>query len=626
MMRVVWPLLLALALLWHPSNADYIDLAVLLHWDNVNSGNRHLVNEEAQISALEMMAGLVGDQLGTQVHLGRALTDLGETPQGIVSTLGLLHVPKLVPNVTESSRGKEENSNTVRKILAIDPVFDKLPLKILRDQNNILRLKEKISNEVLTESGKKRQTRDESWSDFASRKLNAFLGRETKPRLNVILVEEDVRFDVIREDDKGEGKKDHKQGQRKRVNIKTGQILTQGSSIPKTSEQRQSHKRFQPKFYARGSDMPQRFKTSDASSLWNLDRINQRSLPLDGNVGMPGLFFPLLQESWIYIIDTVMYLDHIELVGRAEEIWNGFPDEVGVCESHATFVAGVAAGTNVGVNKQAKVFSVRSLNCDGYGYTSDLIAGALAVKQHCTSNGGRAARGIVVNMSFGAPGDPDSPDAAPFATVLGEIYDQCDAVIVAAAGNLAGSTAMSIPAGYNLPSQGNVVAVGATTITDNLASFSNNGAGNTIEAPGVNVVSAGIESAYSYDLGSGTSFSAPEVAGVSSLHNSRRPAIWDQIFPFNRFSQNVINKMLADSVNAIKSIPNAQTTARLLQVNGNPIITTEVLSPVVPQAAPPSFRSTSDAQSGKIDVGMACWALLISISMTLLVLAINGYI
>src|SRR6185312_7449254 len=196
MMRVVWPLLLALALLWHPSNADYIDLAVLLHWDNVNSGNRHLVNEEAQISALEMMAGLVGDQLGTQVHLGRALTDLGETPQGIVSTLGLLHVPKLVPNVTESSRGKEENSNTVRKILAIDPVFDKLPLKILRDQNNILRLKEKISNEVLTESGKKRQTRDESWSDFASRKLNAFLGRETKPRLNVILVEEDVRFDV----------------------------------------------------------------------------------------------------------------------------------------------------------------------------------------------------------------------------------------------------------------------------------------------------------------------------------------------------------------------------------------------------------------------------------------------
>jgi subtilisin family serine protease len=196
---------------------------------------------------------------------------------------------------------------------------------------------------------------------------------------------------------------------------------------------------------------------------------------------------------------------------------------------------------------------------------------------------------------------------------------------VAAAGNLAGDTAMSIPAGYNLPSQGSVVAVGATTITDNLASFSNNGAGNTIEAPGVNIVSAGTDAPDSYNTGSGTSFGAPAVSGVTSLHNSRRPSIWDQIFPFDRFARNNINKLLSDSVNVIRSLPNSQTTARLLQVNGNPIITTEVLSPILPQASPPAFVSTSDAQSGKMDFGAAAFIVLISLALTFFVLAINDH-
>ncbi|WP_243089590.1 S8 family peptidase [Thermus neutrinimicus] len=120
----------------------------------------------------------------------------------------------------------------------------------------------------------------------------------------------------------------------------------------------------------------------------------------------------------------------------------------------------------------------------------------------------RALGARVANLSLGGANvsDPVLENAISQARAAG-------LVVVGAAGN-AGTYGVFFPA--SLPS---VIAVGAVDPAKQRASFSNCGPGLDLVAPGVSVLVA--KPGGDYELGSGTSFASPVVAGVVALYMSK---------------------------------------------------------------------------------------------------------
>jgi subtilisin len=186
------------------------------------------------------------------------------------------------------------------------------------------------------------------------------------------------------------------------------------------------------------------------------------------------------------------------------------PRDWGDGNGHGTWVSGIAAALNntigvVGVAPAASLYAVKVLGNSGWGWDSDIAQGI----DWAISNGMD-----VISMSLGGPG---------YATALAEACQSAwDAgiVLVAAAGNEGdgdpGTEEVSYPAAF--PS---VIAIGATTQADGLASFSNTGSYLELSAPGVAVLSTYRKDRYA--TFSGTSASCPHVAGVAALVISANP-------------------------------------------------------------------------------------------------------
>jgi serine protease len=192
---------------------------------------------------------------------------------------------------------------------------------------------------------------------------------------------------------------------------------------------------------------------------------------------------------------------------------------------HGTHVAGtVAAVTNngtgvAGVAHGAKVVPVRVLGSCG-GLSSDITDGII------WAAGGNVA-GVpanpnpvhVINLSIGSRGacSQSMQVAIDYAVKVG-------VTVVVSAGNATTDAAAYAPANCN-----NVIAVAATDSSGFRGSFSNYGAVVDIAAPGVSILStinAGTQSpgAHAYVNYSGTSMSAPHVAGVAALLKVQNPA------------------------------------------------------------------------------------------------------
>ena len=148
------------------------------------------------------------------------------------------------------------------------------------------------------------------------------------------------------------------------------------------------------------------------------------------------------------------------------------------------------------VAPRAKILPLKAFSSDGTGNLSNIIAALYYAVQHQAN---------VVNMSFDVPAfSPALNQAAAYANKAG-------VVLVAAAGN--GSTSAPVyPAALN----SYVVGIASTTNWDSRSSFSNYGSRDVwIAAPGENIVSTFPGGTYA--SASGTSFSAPIVAGTVSL-------------------------------------------------------------------------------------------------------------
>jgi subtilisin family serine protease len=202
----------------------------------------------------------------------------------------------------------------------------------------------------------------------------------------------------------------------------------------------------------------------------------------------------------------------------------GRTNPAGAAVAHGTEVAGLvgASGNNaIGVttiNWNTKIMPLQVLSDDGPGYTSDVAAAIY----YAVDNGAD-----VINLSLGGSAfDPALKTATDYA------YSH-KVIVVAAAGNCGSGNeqgCQGAPAGsISYPAlNDHVIAVGATTVNDQRASFSSYGPALDVVAPGSGTIVSPTWTAtndatlYSGAL-YGTSYASPQVASLASLIKSIRP-------------------------------------------------------------------------------------------------------
>jgi len=243
----------------------------------------------------------------------------------------------------------------------------------------------------------------------------------------------------------------------------------------------------------------------ELTNAWGVEHIGAGSVHASNNRGT---------GVKVGIIDTGIDSTHPELSANYAGGWDFINNDNDPRDDHGhgTHVAGIVGAVDngdadtgiVGVAPEASLYAYKVLDASGSGVYSDIIA---ALDQAVED-------GIdVANMSLGSSGDPGQT-----------VHDACDRaavagiVLVAAAGNSGkrnGSGDNIIyPARYS-----SVIAVAATTSSDDRAYFSSTGPDLELAAPGYNIYSTIPGGWYGYE--SGTSMACPHIAGTVALiiHN-----------------------------------------------------------------------------------------------------------
>jgi subtilisin family serine protease len=239
---------------------------------------------------------------------------------------------------------------------------------------------------------------------------------------------------------------------------------------------------------------------------WGLDRIDQRSLPLDNKYHFPNTATNVVA----YIIDTGILLTHQEFGGRA---FCGFDPWAMGCapcnQGHGTHVAGTVGGSRVGVAKGVRIVSVRVFECSSGTTAAIVIAGVNYVTFAASISPNTRA---VANMSLG--GGAFAPlDTAVTNSIAANVHYSV------AAGNSNADACLFSPA--RVP---RATTVGATANNDSRATFSNFGTCVDLFAPGVNIVSAWYTANNAYTTLSGTSMASPHAAGTAAMWRQKFPA------------------------------------------------------------------------------------------------------
>lgn len=241
--------------------------------------------------------------------------------------------------------------------------------------------------------------------------------------------------------------------------------------------------------------------TQSPAPSWGLDRIDERSLPLDNSY----TYAVTGQGVRFYGLDTGIRTSHADFTGRTAAGFSVYSGGTADCNGHGTHTASTAAGTTYGVAKGMTVIPVRILNCSGFGTIAGVIAGVDWVTQN-------AIQPAVANMSLSA-GASSSLDAAVSNSIAAGI------VYAAAAGNDNGANACSLsPARVAA-----VLTVGATDVNDTRSGFSNVGSCLDLFAPGTGIIAAWYSSNTAAASLNGTSMSAPHVAGAAGLYLQANP-------------------------------------------------------------------------------------------------------
>ncbi|HEX4870905.1 MAG TPA: S8 family serine peptidase [Nevskiaceae bacterium] len=266
-------------------------------------------------------------------------------------------------------------------------------------------------------------------------------------------------------------------------------------------------------------DQTIRLDATQANPGYNLDRTDQRNLPLDQSFTYPD---GAGQGVHVYVIDTGINPNHVDFTGRIGTGRNFAPDGGGLlgggtvdpnnvvdCNGHGTHVSGTAMGTRHGVAKSAIVHPVRVFGCGNSSSNSVILAGI----DWTTANHIKPA---VANLSLGG-GASTATDTA--------VRNLVNAGVVAA---VAAGNDNSNACNYSPAREPTAITVGSTTSTDARSSFSNFGTCLDLYAPGSSIVSASSTSNTGTATLSGTSMASPLVAGVAAVYLGQNPAATPQ--------------------------------------------------------------------------------------------------
>jgi serine protease len=285
---------------------------------------------------------------------------------------------------------------------------------------------------------------------------------------------------------------------------------------------------------------------------WNMGQIDAPGAWAKGAFGASSVE--------VAVIDTGIDPDHLDLAGHVDLTNStsvitpgtspcGSTDEDTIFDYdfHGTFVSSQITGNLIGMAALAPrsdVVMVKALNCAGEGSFGDIIAAI------------QYAAGLpnvqVINMSLGAyfpkAGNGTLIDALNRAVLYAR---QRGKLVVVAAGNSATELSPTSP-NIEVPAQSlGATAIYATSITRQLASYSNYGGlvaflgapggdypdpdaalpGCALDPTLQSFVLGACSSAYcgnedSYLVGDGTSFASPLVAGVAAQLNGVHPQYW----------------------------------------------------------------------------------------------------
>ncbi|MGH9818576.1 MAG: S8 family peptidase, partial [Pyrinomonadaceae bacterium] len=210
--------------------------------------------------------------------------------------------------------------------------------------------------------------------------------------------------------------------------------------------------------------------STETGVTWNLDRIDQRSLPMDSVYSYDSTGAGV----HAYILDTGVRISHAEFGGRASVAYDNVGDGGNGldCNGHGTHVAGIIGSSTYGVAKNVFIHSVRVLPCDGvHGQISNILDGINWVAAN-------KIRPAVANISITAAGTSSALEAGVANAVASGV------TFTIAAGNSDADACTFTPA-----REPSAITVGATGSTDAFAGFSNWGSCVDIFAPGVVITS-----------------------------------------------------------------------------------------------------------------------------------------